>query len=265
MVYCFLMKSFTVVQLTPIQISQYSKATHRYKCIFFFPYRTSYIYRSVTSRCCCCFCISRFVLYLWLCPFFECNFVQPFLFIFCYCLSPSLSLYLCLSLPLCLCALLYRCLNIICCYVSKVDDAVAYFVSIYFIFSSLFQFFFFVFWMFLFLFLLVAVAGCRLPGVLLHVHVPHYLVIASVCASTRVLVCVSASVTVGQVIELERRQVTCGLLSRLLPPSLVFMLFFSGLFLCFNARFAAALALVECICVSLSRVSICICNWMCCV
>lgn len=108
---------------------------------FFLPYRTSYIYRSVTSRCCCCFCFSRFVLYLWLCPFFECNFVQPFLFIFCYCLSPLLSLYLCLSLALCLCALLYRCLNIICCYVSKVVDAVAYFVSIYFIFSSLFQFF----------------------------------------------------------------------------------------------------------------------------
>lgn len=98
MVYCFLMKSFTVVQPTPIQISQYSKATHRYKCIFFLPYRTSYIYRSVTSRCCCCFCISRFVLYLWLCPFFECNFVQPFLFIFCYCLSPLLSLSLSLSL-----------------------------------------------------------------------------------------------------------------------------------------------------------------------
>lgn len=120
--------------------------------------------------------------------------------------------------------------------------------------------------MFLFLFLLVAVAGCRLPGVLLHVHVPHYLVIASVCASTcaSARVCVCASVTVGQVIELERRQVTCGLLPSsppLLPPSLAFMLFFfSGLFLCFNARFAAALALVECICVSLSRVSICICN-----
>lgn len=74
--------------------------------------------------------------------------------------------------------------------------------------------------MFLFLFLLVAVAGCRLPGVLLHVHVPHYLVIASVCASTRACVC--ASVTVGQVIELERRQVTCGLLSS--PPPFTLLL-----------------------------------------
>lgn len=163
MVYCFLMKSFTVVQPTPIQISQYSKATHRYKCIFFLPYRTSYIYRSVTSRCCCCFCISRFVLYLWLCPFFECNFVQPFLFVFLLLfVSFALALYLCLSLPLCLCALLYRCLNIICCYVSKVDDAVAYFVSIYFIFSSLFPFFFLYFECFFFCFflLLLRVAVC---------------------------------------------------------------------------------------------------------
>lgn len=57
----------------------------------------------------------------------------------------------------------------------------------------------------------------------------------------RVCWCVCASVTVGQVIELERRQVTCGLLS--LP--FLRSCFFSGLFLCFNARFAAALALVN--------------------
>lgn len=64
------------------------------------------------------------------------------------------------------------------------------------------------------------------------------------CLSVReytVCVCVCASVTVGQVIELERRQVTCGLLSLLFLRSC----FFSGLFLCFNARFAAALALVD--------------------
>lgn len=222
MVYCFLMKSFTVVQPTPSKFHNIQKQLTDTNVSVSNSAYTDQLLLVVVFVSPDLFCIFGFAPFSNVISF---NLFSSFFVIVCLLCSLSISL----SRSLCLCALLYRCLNIICCYVSKVDDAVAYFVSIYFIFSSLFQFF--VFWMFLFFFS-VSSSGCccRLPfarrfascacatlfGNCLSVR--EYM-----CVRACVLVCVCASVTVGQVIELERRQVTCGLLSSLLPPPLLLL------------------------------------------